>query len=463
MASPKQGKVISIKGQVVEVEFLETNPAIGDVLVVSDDHESRLVVYSSSGKSKFYCLGLTSVGNIKRGSIAQNTEEPMRFPVGEALLGRAVDIFGNSVDSGGEIKATDLWPIQKNIETEAYDVETKQVPLETGIKVIDLFAPLIKGGKMGLFGGAGVGKTMLLTEILHNIVGGQKKDFVSVFAGVGERLREGLELYQALAKSGALGSSTLVFGPMGENPAIRFYSAFAAATLAEYYRDELKKDVLFFIDNIFRFAQAGSELSTLMNMTPSEDGYQATLESETASFQERLVSSSTGMVSSIEAIYVPSDDLLDHAVQSIVPYLNSVVVLSRSVYQEGLMPAIDILSSTSSALEPSIVGDAHYEVALSAKTVLKQAQSLERIVSLVGETELSKENQIVYKRAQRLRNYMTQNFFVAEAQKGEKGVYVPLKNTLEDVNGIIVGKYDSIPEEKFLYVGSLKAISKPRQ
>lgn len=461
MRNSKKGKVVSVRGQVVEVEFESSPPGLGDVLVVGDDSESRLLVYFSSGKNRFYCLSLTSVQRIYRGASVKNTEKKLTFPVGEGLLGRVVDIFGGPVDSFDEINPAAYWPIQKKVKPSMVDVSTKQVPLETGIKVIDLFAPLVKGGKMGLFGGAGVGKTMLLTEILHNVVGREKKDSVSVFAGVGERSREGLELYQALSKSGAMQSSTLVFGPMGENPAVRFLSAYAATTLTEYYRDELKKNVLFFIDNIFRFAQAGSELSTLMNLTPSEDGYQATLESEMASFQERLVSSHSGAVSSIEAIYVPSDDLLDHAVQSIIPYLNSVVVLSRSVYQQGLLPAIDILSSTSGILDPSVVGETHYEVALNAKTMLKQAQSLERIVSLVGESELSKENQIIYKRSIRLKNYMTQSFFVAEAQKGEKGVYVPLTKTLEDVNGIIVGKYDRTPPEKFLYIGGIEKTSVP--
>jgi F-type H+-transporting ATPase subunit beta len=311
---------------------------------------------------------------------------------------------------------------------------------------------------MGLFGGAGVGKTLLLTEVLHNILGKKDKKTVSVFAGVGERTREGLELLQALSESGVLSSSSLIFGTMGESPTIRYLSAFSAVTLAEYFRDVRKTDVLFFIDNVFRFAQAGNELSTLMNIIPSEDGYQATLESEMAEFHERLVPTKDAVVSTIEAIYVPSDDLLDHAVQAIYPYLESLVVLSRNVYQEGIMPAVDIISSTSTALEASVVGQFHYEVALNAKTILKRAQGLERIVSLVGEHELSKEDQIIFKRSRRIRNYMTQNFFVAAAQRGEQGVYVPLKTVLEDVNSIIVGKYDSTPEEKFLYVSGLKDI-----
>ena len=310
---------------------------------------------------------------------------------------------------------------------------------------------------MGLFGGAGVGKTMLLTEFLHNVVG-QKDNSVSVFAGVGERTREARELYDSLQEKNALDLSTLIFGQMGENPAIRFLSAFSAVTLAEYYRQEMGKNVLFFIDNVFRLTQAGNELSTLMNMIPSEDGYQSTLESEVAAFHERLISTNKGAITTIEAIYVPADDLLDHAVQSVIPYLDSVIVLSRNVYQEGLLPAVDILASTSTALDPSIVGEMHYDVALSAKTILKQAQDLERIVSLVGESELSTEDRVIYRRAKRLRNFMTQQFFVAEEMGDKKGVYMKVEQTVKDVNSIISGKFDKVDEEAFLYIGSVEEL-----
>ena len=321
----------------------------------------------------------------------------------------------------------------------------------------------MKGGKMGLFGGAGVGKTMLLTEILHNIVGTSEGKSVSVFAGVGERSREGLELYEALQKTNSMHLSSLIFGTMGKNAAIRFLTAFASVRLAEFYRDVVGSDVLFFIDNLFRFAQAGNELSTLMNIIPSEDGYQATLESEMGLFHERLVSTDKAHITSIEAIYVPSDDLLDYSVQSIFPYLESIVVLSRNVYQQGLVPAIDILASSSGNLEPGIVGEFHYEVAINARNILKRAESLERIVSLVGESELSKEDQITYRRAKRIKYYMTQNFFVAEAQKEEKGNYVPLETTVKDVNSIIMGKYDKVSEEQFLYIGGISDIKNADQ
>lgn len=452
-----RGKILAIRGQIIEVEFGELKPEIHDILVFSDNPEIKMEVYASSKEDTFFCLALSSTEKLYRGAEVLSTASPILFPVGKELLGRAVDIFGNPQDVKANLITKDYLPIHKAGRYES-EVLSKQEVIDTGIKALDLLCPIINGGKMGLFGGAGVGKTMLLTEILHNVVAKAGGNTVSVFAGIGERSREALELYQALSESGVLSSSTLVFGPMGENPSVRFLSGFAAATLAEYYRDSLKKNVLFFIDNIYRFAQAGNELSVLTNRLPSEDGYQATLESEMADFHERLVSTSSGVVTSIEAIYVPADDMLDLGVQAIYPYLDTIVIMSRSVYQEGLLPAIDVLSSISSALDPGVVGDFHYEVALHAKTLLKQTQSMERMVSLVGESELSAEDQIIYKRGKKLKNYLTQQFFVAEGQKGTKGVYVPLEVTTHDANGIIVGKYDHVPEDKFLYIGSISEI-----
>jgi F-type H+-transporting ATPase subunit beta len=452
------GTIIAINGQIIEVEFKKEKPLINDVLVAENDNSIIMEVYASSGPDTFFCLALSLTSKLFRGMSLLNTQKPIMFPVGKEMLGRVVDLFGNPQDKVGPLKTKDFAPIhRRNVLTE--EIVPEPSFLETGIKVIDLFAPLLKGGKAGLFGGAGVGKTMLLTEILHNIVGVPERNFVSVFAGIGERVREGFELHKSLSDSGVMPSSSLVFGSMGENPAIRFLSAFAAATLAEYYRDTAKLDVLFFIDNVFRFAQAGNELSTLTNTIPSEDGYQATLESEMAHFHERLVSSSTNVVTTIEAIYVPADDLLDHAVQTIFPYLDSVVVLSRSVYQEGLLPAIDILDSTSMGLTPSIVGPEHYDTAIRGKNLLKQASSLERIVQLVGEAELSQEDKLTYNRAKKLRNFMTQQLFVAEKQRGRKGKYVPVKTTIADAKAIIEGKCDNLNEEAFLYIGGLADIT----
>ncbi|KKQ24838.1 MAG: ATP synthase subunit beta [Candidatus Woesebacteria bacterium GW2011_GWA1_37_8] len=451
------GKIVSIKGQVVEVVFKDLKPAPYDQLYLESDPDIRFEVYSSSGSNTFYCLTLGRTNSLFRGAKVVNTGRPIMFPVGDGMLGRVVDIFGRPIDAGKDIETNIEVPVHRNNKN-INNVNTKVEIAETGIKAIDVFAPLAKGGKMGLFGGAGVGKTILLTEILHNIVGRDKEKTVSIFAGVGERAREGLELYEALKDSQVMDRSSLIFGPMGENPAVRFLAAFSAASLAEYFRDQKKKDVLFFIDNVYRFAQAGNELSTMTSTIPSEDGYQPTLESEMADFHERLIANQNASISTIEAIYVPADDLLDHGVQTILPYLESVIVLSRRMYQEGLLPAIDIISTTSTLLNPHIVGDMHYETALNAKAVIKQAESLERIVSLVGESELSAEDQLSFRRARKIRNYMTQNFFVAESQRGQKGAYVNLRTAIEDLRGIIAGKFDHVPEEKFRFIGSLSEI-----
>ncbi len=458
----KFGKVVGVKGNIAEVVFEKDSPLINDILIGESNPSVVLQVYVSSKNETYYCFILSGVENLVRGMKVINTDNPIVFPVGKGMLGRVVDVFGNPLDGKGKILTEEKVPIYHDYSSKITPVSELSV-LQTGIKVIDLFCPLMKGGKMGLFGGAGVGKTMLLTEILHNVVGSSGGKSVSVFAGVGERSREGLELYEALQKTNAMHLSTLIFGTMGENPAARFLAAYAAVRLAEHYRDEEKTDVLFFIDNLFRLAQAGNELSTLMNVIPSEDGYQATLESEMGLFHERLVSTETSHVTSIEAIYVPSDDLLDYSVQSIFPYLESIVVLSRTVYQQGLVPSVDILASSSGALHPSTVGEFHYEVAINARNILKKGESLERIVSLVGESELSREDQITYKRAKRIRYYMTQNFFVAETQKGQKGAYVPIETTIKDVNGIIMGKYDKIPEDQFMYIGSVSDLKNADQ
>lgn len=450
------GIVTGIFGPIVEVEFLDNPPAILDFLT-NEEADVRLQVYSSSRKNAYYCLLLSGTPKVYRGMKMVNTNAPLTIPVGPEILGRVINIFGSPVDGKGEIKTHETKSLYHPSPGFAH-IQSKQEIWETGIKVIDMFAPLLKGGKMGLFGGAGVGKTLLLSEILHNVVGDGGSGNVSVFAGVGERTREGHELVEELAERGVLSSTALVFGAMGENAAVRFLTALAGVTVAEHFRDVMHKNVLFFIDNVFRFAQAGNEMATLMNTIPSEDGYQATLASEMASFHERLVSTDTGVVSAIEAIYIPSDDILDHGVQSIFPYLDSVVTLSRQVYQEGRLPAVDVLTSGSSALTTGVVGKQHYQTAIRAQAMLKQAESLERMVSLVGESELSAENQLLYKRAKKLKNFMTQAFFVAATQTGRPGKFVPVKETVEDVANIMEGKYDSVPEEKFLYIGSAREI-----
>ncbi len=464
MANLKAGTIIGIRGQIAEVSFLDSKPSIHDLLVLEEDDTVKMEVYSSAGAETFYCVVLSPNSQLYRGAKVLNTEKSILFPVGEEMLGKVVNIFGESLiddepkakTASAKTKSQTYWPIHR-VNNPDKEVLTEQKIQETGIKVVDLFCPLLRGGKMGLFGGAGVGKTLLLTEIMHN-VGGQSKDKkeVSVFAGIGERTREGVELFEAMKKSGVLSTSSLIFGSMGENPAIRFLTAFSAATLVEYYRDELKRDSLFFIDNIFRFAQAGNELSVMMNTIPSEDGYQSTLDSELARFHERLISTKEASITSVEAIYVPADDLVDYGVQAIFPYFDSLTVMSRSIYQEGLLPAVDILASTSNALSPDIVGEEHYQVVIETRQLLKQATSLERIVSLVGESELSKQDQTLFHRARKIRNYMTQKFFSAAEQIGQTGDFIPLKTTIMDVRSILDGKYDSMPEDKFLYIGDMK-------
>lgn len=449
------GKIIGIKGHIVEVEFpTHQRPNINDVLYLDENPGVRMQVFRSSGNNTFYCIALSRINYYSRGAKVIDSGMSLTIPVGESVLGRVMDIFGNPVDGRGGIDAE-----RKPIINDAPDfskIKAQQEVLETGIKIIDFFAPMVKGGKVGLFGGSGVGKTILLTEILHNIVTLDKERNVSVFAGVGERTREGQELHEELDRTGVLPSVALVFGSMGDSPTVRFLTGVSAVAVAEEFRDSLGKNVLFFIDNMYRFAQAGNELAMLMNTIPSEDGYQATLASEMGMMHERLVSSGDSYITTVEAIYVPADDILDQGVQAIYDYLDSGVVLSRDVYREGRLPAVDILSSGSAALSPETVELAHYTVSLAAKSLLKRAESLDRIVSLVGESELSDSDKREYQRAKKLKNFMTQPFFVAEKQTGRPGKYVSLSETVEDVQGIINGEYDEVSEDHFLFIGSAK-------
>jgi len=451
------GTIVAISGQIIEVTFEKAYPSVHNLLHLKDYPHIQMEVLASSDKNTFYCLLLSPTNTLSRGDMVIDTHKTLEIPVGKELLGRVIDVFGTPLDGKKTLEHMTKHSLYSHPPGYTH-LSIKQEILETGIKALDLFSPLIKGGKLGLFGGAGVGKTLLLTEIIHNVIILHKTKSVSVFAGIGERTREGHELFETLKEEDVLSSIALLFGTMGENPAIRFLTAFAAVTVAEYFRDITKKDVLFFADNIFRFAQAGNELSMLMNTIPSEDGYQPTLSSEMAAFHERLISTKDAAITSLEAIYVPNDDMLDQSIQAIYPYLDSTIVLSRNIYQQGRMPSIDFLASTSSALNPEILGEAHYEIALEAQSMLKKAVALERIVSLVGQSELSPEDQVIYKRATKLQNYMTQSFYVATAQTGRPGSYVPLKTTIADVKAILSGEYDGISEEKFLYIGALKDI-----
>ena len=450
------GKIIKIEGQVVEVEFGDVKPAVNNVLVLQQDPSVRMMVHSSAGENTFFCFLLSSARGLRRGAAVEDTRKQLLIPVGKEVLGRAMDFLGFPVDGGSAISSQEFLPVYKGSPSYG-DISAEQEILETGVKIIDFFCPLLKGGKIGFVGGAGVGKTVMLSELLHNIVIKRNdKRTVSVFAGVGERTREAKELIETLSDKNVLERVALVIGPMGSSPAWRYLAAHSAATMAEYFRDKLGHDVLFFIDNVFRFVQAGNELAMLMRTIPSEDGYQPTLVSELSMLHERLVSTKERAVSTVEAVYIPNDDLLDQAVQSVFSHLDTVVVYSRDVYQQNLLPAVDPLSSYSSALSPQTAGELHYQVAREAETVLKKAQSLERVVSLVGEAELSLEDQTIYRRARKIRNFMTQNLFVMEEQSGVPGQYVSLKDTVANVNEILAGKWDDLPEENFLYIGTIK-------
>jgi len=456
-----KGKVISIRNVIVEVEFnTDPKPNIYDILILVDDPSVKLQVVESSDVSKFFCINLSQdISAIRRGSAVINTGKRLRVPVGEGLLGRVINLFGDPRDGLGPINVSEYIEIIRN--PPSYDeISAKVEFLETGIKVIDLFAPLVSGGKVGLFGGSGVGKTVLLTEIIHNIANKNPEKNSSVFCGVGERSREGHELREELEESGVLPSVSLVFGPMGESASVRFLTAHAGTTIAENMRDNMGKSVLFFMDNIFRFAQAGNELSLLMNNIPSEDGYQATLTSEVAHIHERLVSKGDNSITVVEAIYLPEDDLFDQAAQSVFGYLDSSIVLSRDVYRDGRLPAVDIVASGSDVLNPSNISTKHYFVANKARGLLKKFELLERIVSLVGESELSEDDRIVYQRAKKIKNYMTQSFFVTSAQTGREGVYVKVEDTVNDVKDIMDGKYDDVSEDKFRMIGTAKEIKK---
>lgn len=453
-----KGNILSIKDAIIEVEYFgKPKPKVFDVIYVEKNPDIKMQVIKCSDNGQFICIGLSSFDTVKRGDTVVNTGEKLKIPVGPEILGRVINIFGEPKDGLGNLSCADAWEIYREAPT--YKNTTADLEfLETGIKIVDLFAPLVKGGKVGLFGGSGVGKTVLLTEILHNIINKDRENNVSVFCGVGERSREGHELYEELKTSDVLSSVSLVFGSMGERPSVRFLTAYGGVTLAEYFRDSVGKNVLFFVDNIFRYAQAGSELSLLTSNIPSEDGYQATLTSEVAHIHERLVSQNGKSITAIEAIYLPEDDLFDQAAQTVFGYLDSSIVLSRDAYREGRLPAVDIIQSDSDALNPRNVSPKHYFVATEAKSLLKKSELLERIVSLVGESELSDEDRISYQRAKKIKNYMTQNFFVAQGQTGKPGSYVPVDETVEAVKNILDGKYDELSEDKFLFVGGLADI-----
>lgn len=451
------GTIVSITGQVCEVEFYEQKPELHALLVLADDKTSVMEVVGTTSKGNFICFIMSGSYTFYRGAAVKDSGKTIEVPVGDAVLGRLLNVFGQPVDKKGPVKTAMRREIYAQSPRLAQTVAGKTV-YETGIKAVDFFAPIPRGGKIGFIGGAGVGKSVLLTELIHNLA--IFHDGISVFAGIGERIREGKELYDLLDFNKVLKNVALVFGQMNENASIRFRVGFSAVTIAEYFRDEMQKDVLFFVDNVYRFVQAGNELATQLNLIPSEDGYQATLDSEMGSFQERIASTKSGSITSVEAIYVPSDDITDQAVQSAFPYLDSIIVLSRDVAEAGRYPSVDLLNSSSSILDPGIVGRLHYETVLEAQKILKQYADLERIVSIVGEGELSNENRAVYHRAKKLINYMTQNFFIIQEFTGKRGVYVKLEQTVADAGEILSGKLDHFDDNRFLGIGSLDDLNK---
>lgn len=450
-----KGRVRGVRGQIVEVGYDDTTalPKFFEILTSPENPKARLEVYAYGEDNTLFCLSLTKRRYLYRNMPIVSTGGPIVVPVGKGILGRVFNLFGEPVDNKGPLGDHRMQSIYRDL-SKTTNVVTSQEILETGIKQIDFFTPFVKGGKIGFVGGAGVGKTVLMTELLHNIT--YKHEGLSIFAGVGERIREGHELMKALEMSKVIDRVALVFGQMNENAIIRFRVAWGATTIAEFFRDELKKDVLFFADNVYRFIQAGAEVSAVLGSIPSELGYQATLETEISNFENRLVSTPNGSITSCQTVYVPADELSDVGVAAILSHLDAQVILSRDRASRGFYPPIDPLVSTSNTLNKRIVGDEHYDVATRALETLNNYQRLSRIVAIVGEAELSPYDQLVYQRAKKLINYLTQPFFTTESQTGKKGVTVERLSVVFDVDMIIAGKLDSVPAEKFLYIGSLK-------
>jgi len=455
------GYISAVHNEVVEVECHGELPAIHDVLRLESDVLSRLEVYMSAPTpGSFYCLVLRESAPLRRGEAVIYTHQRLHIPTGKAVIGRAINLFGEALDGKAlPLSSEDHIPLFKHQKRALEEIIVPREIIETGIKVIDFFAPVLRGGKVGLFGGAGLGKTVLLTELIHNIVIQSNREnhqkTISVFTAVGERSREAQELLATLQDVGVMKDTVLMVAQMGEKPALRFRTALAGAAIAESFRDDFGKEVLFFMDNVYRYNQAGYELSTLMNTIPSEDGYQSTLPSEIADLHERLTSTTKGYITAIEAIYMPSDDANDLSVQSTFPYLNTIVVLSREIYQQGRLPAVDILQSMSSALTPELAGEEHYQANLECKALLEEASKVERLVALVGVSELTPENKEVYTRSMLLKNYMTQNFSVVALQTGKEGTHTTRLETVKDVKRILSGEFDHIDPDNFLRLGNL--------
>lgn len=457
------GKIVQVTGPVVDVKFEENDlPSINNALQIESNKEIVMEVASHIGSGKVRCVSLSPTEGLVRGMSVVDTGGPLKVKVGEEILGRMFNVLGEPIDGLGKLPDNmKVSPIHKK----APDYKEQNINndiLETGIKVIDLLCPYPKGGKIGLFGGAGVGKTVLIQELINNVA--TSHGGISVFAGVGERTREGNDLYYEMKESGVLSKTALVFGQMNEPPGARMRVGLTGLTMAEYFRDDLKQDVLLFIDNIFRFSQAGSEVSALLGRRPSAVGYQPTLATEMGDLQERITSTKDGSITSIQAVYVPADDLTDPAPATTFAHLDAKTVLDRSVAALGIYPALDPLASTSRVLEPNIVGKEHYEVARNVQKTLQRFKELQDIIAILGVEELSDEDKLVVSRARKIRNFLSQPFTVASAFSGREGRYVKLKDTINGFKMILDGKVDNINEQAFLYVGTIEeAIEKGKQ
>ena len=458
------GKIVQVIGVVVDIQFPPGEvPAIYNAIKVKSDKEDMfgrkidltLEVASHLGNNTVRTVAMSATDGLVRGMEAVDTGEPITVPVGRATLGRLVDVLGEPIDGKGPINSDMAYPIHRPAPP-LVEQSTKVEQLETGIKVIDLLVPFLKGGKIGLFGGAGVGKTVIVQELINNIA--KQHGGISVFAGVGERTREGNDLYNEMTESGVLDKTTMVFGQMNEPPGARLRVALTGLCLAEYFRDAEGADTLIFIDNIFRFTQAGSEVSALLGRMPSAVGYQPTLATEMGQMQERITSTQKGSVTSVQAVYVPADDLTDPAPATTFAHLDGTVVLSRQISELGIYPAVDPLDSTSRILDPLIVGNDHYAVARGVQKVLQRYKELQDIIAILGMEELSDDDKLLVARARKMQRFLSQPFHVAEAFTGRSGVFVSIKDTIRSFKEILDGKHDDLPEDAFFWAGSIEDV-----
>ena len=451
-----EGLITKIIGPVIDVEFQSGElPEIYTALkIIGDDGKPVIAeVQQMLGSNRVRTVAMASTDGLKRGTKVINTGEPIKVPVGKGILGRILNVVGEAVDNEGEVQAETYLPIHRE-SPKLVDQNTDVEILETGIKAIDLLQPYQKGGKIGLFGGAGVGKTVLIMELIHNIA--QEHSGVSVFGGVGERTREGNDLWNEMKESGVIDKVALIYGQMNEPPGARMRVGLSALTAAEYFRDYSKQDVLLFIDNIFRFTQAGSEVSALLGRIPSAVGYQPTLATEMGELQERITSTKDGSITSVQAIYVPADDLTDPAPATTFSHLDASTVLSRQISSLGIYPAVDPLESSSRALEPNVIGEEHYNVTRKVLAILQKYKELQDIIAILGMDELSEEDKETVNRARKIQKFLSQPFFVAEQFSGTSGKYVKLSDTIRGFKEIIEGKHDDLPEQAFYMVGTIE-------